>query len=319
MSKGALYAIKHEVNTAMICKSFLRHVREGSKSLFRNSWMSFASMITIVISLFILGVFMFLSLNIHALTKQMDGQLQIRVFLKLDATKKQTDAVAVKIGNIPEVSRVIAIPKEEGIKILKKNLGAEGEDLLSGYTRETNPLPDSFTVEVHDPSTLGLVAKKISVINETNQDKPLWKVQYGKRTVDTLLNVTSTMRNFGLIVVVGLAVMAMFLISNTIKITILARQREISIMKLVGATNAFIRIPFFIEGALLGLIGSIVTISLLFYGYQQLQMHFAVGLLMVKLVPLQVVWFYIGSILLTLGVVIGVWGSTISIRKFLNV
>lgn len=303
----------------MIFNSFTRHVREGSKSIFRNGWMSFASVSSIVISLFILGVFMLLSLNVNELTKQIDNKVQIRVFLKLDITKEQKELVATDIGNMSEVSKVIPISKEEGMKILQKNLGEDGKELLNGYTKETNPLPDSFTVEVYDPATIGMVAKKINAINETNSAKPLWKVNYGKGTVDTLLKVTATVRNFGLVIVAGLAVTAMFLISNTIKVTIMARQRELGIMKLVGATNSFIRGPFFVEGALIGLLGSLVTVGFLFYGYQQLVTNVELGLQMVKLVPLQDAWLLVGSTLVGLGILIGMWGSTISIRKFLKV
>lgn len=303
----------------MIFNSLTRHVREGSKSILRNGWMSFASVSSIVISLFILGVFMLLSLNVNEMTKQIDNKVQIRVFLKLDVTKEQKELLATDIGNMSEVSKVISVSKEEGMKMLQENLGEDGKELLNGYTKETNPLPDSFTVEVYDPATIGMVAKKISAINETNSAKPLWKVNYGKGTVDTLLKVTATVRNFGLIIVAGLAVTAMFLISNTIKVTIMARQRELGIMKLVGATNSFIRGPFFVEGALIGLLGSLLTVGILFYGYQQLVTNFELGLQMVKLVPLQDAWLLVGSSLVALGILIGMWGSTISIRKFLKV
>jgi len=114
----------------------------------------------------------------------------------------------------------------------------------------------------------------------------------------------------------------MFLIANTIRVTILARRREISIMKLVGATNQFIRWPFFIEGALLGGIGSIVTIIILFVGYHQLVVASVTSLnmaSMVTLIPLQQIWLWLGGLLLVLGIVIGVWGSTVSIRRFLKV
>ncbi|EJW18380.1 permease-like cell division protein FtsX [Paenibacillus alvei] len=303
----------------MIFNSLTRHVREGSKSILRNGWMSFASVSSIVISLFILGVFMLLSLNVNEMTKQIDNKVQIRVFLKLDVTKEQKELLATDIGNMSEVSKVISVSKEEGMKMLQENLGEDGKELLNGYTKETNPLPDSFTVEVYDPATISMVAKKINAINDTNSAKPLWKVNYGKGTVDTLLKVTATVRNFGLIIVAGLAVTAMFLISNTIKVTIMARQRELSIMKLVGATNSFIRGPFFVEGALIGLLGSLLTVGILFYGYQQLVTNFELGLQMVKLVPLQDAWLLVGSSLVALGILIGMWGSTISIRKFLKV
>ncbi|WP_374016203.1 permease-like cell division protein FtsX [Paenibacillus thiaminolyticus] len=303
----------------MTFNTLARHLREGSKSLFRNGWMSFASVSSIVISLFILGVFMVLSINLNEITNNIDNQVQIRVFLQLDVTPEETKLLETDIGNMSEVSKVVFISKKEGMNLLEQQMGEDGKELLAGYNDETNPLPDSFTVDVYEPDHVPIVAKKITMLNETNSAKPIWKVQYGKGTVETLFKVTSTIRNFGLLVVAGLAVTAMFLISNTIKVTIMARQREIGIMKLVGATNSFIRGPFFVEGALLGIIGSVVTIALLFYGYQQLTTHFEFGLMIIKLVPLSDIWLLVGGTLLGLGVVIGVWGSTISIRKFLKV
>lgn len=301
----------------MIFNSFTRHITEGSKSVFRNGWMSFASISSIVISLFILGAFMLLSFNIHAMTKRVDNEVQIRVYLKREVTKEQRDKLRIDIGNMVEVSKVIMVSKEEGMRMLQKRLG-KGKELLEGYTEETNPLPDSFTIEIYDPAAIGIVAKEINAINETDSTKPIWKVNYGKETVDILLKVTATMRNFTFIIVAALAIAAMLLISNTIRVTIMARQRELAIMKLVGATNSFIRGPFFIEGAILGISGSLITIGLLFYSYQKFISNFESRLQMVRLIPLQDVWLLVGGTLLALGMLIGIWGSTLSIRKFLK-
>ncbi|MNI47449.1 Cell division protein FtsX [compost metagenome] len=127
-------------------------------------------------------------------------------------------------------------------------------------------------------------------------------------------------RNIGFAFVAGLALMAMFLISNTIRVTILARRREISIMKLVGATNTFIRWPFFVEGALIGLIGSSITVGILFFGYSELVNSFSGDITFAfKLVPIDEVGMKLTVLLVGLGLLIGIWGSTMSIRKFLKV
>ncbi|UHA75734.1 permease-like cell division protein FtsX [Paenibacillus sp. 481] len=304
----------------MTFNTVTRHLKEGGKNVVRNGWMSFASVSSIVISLFILGVFMLLSLNVNVLTQQIENQVQVRVFLN-NIDKKQIELLEVDIGNMSEVSKVTFVSKADGMKLLQESLGEDGKDLLSGYTDATNPLPDSFTVEVYEPKTIAIVAKKIAAVNETNSAKPILKVQYGKGTVEKLFTFTDAVESVGLIIVIGLGITAMFLISNTIKVTIMARQREISIMKLVGATNSFIRWPFFIEGALLGLLGSLVTIGILFFGYYRLvyATNIEMGLMMIKLLPLQDIWLSVGGIILGLGVVIGIWGSMISIRKFLKV
>ncbi|MDK8181656.1 permease-like cell division protein FtsX [Paenibacillus sp. UMB4589-SE434] len=303
----------------MTINTVTRHIREGGKSIFRNGWMSIASISSIVISLFILGVFILLSFNLNTLTKQIDSQVQIRVFLQLNTTKEQMELLQTDIGNMSEVSKVTPISKAEGMKLLQQSLGEDGKELLKGYTEKTNPLPDSMTVDVYNPDTVPMVAKKIQALNDTNSEKPIWQVKYGKGTVEKLFKITETIRNVGLILVAGLTVTAMFLISNTIKVTIMARQREIGIMKLVGATNSFIRWPFFIEGMLIGLLGSLITLAVLFVGYHQLILASQSGMQFIQLIPLQELWLLLTGLLVVLGVLIGVWGSTLSIRKFLKV
>ncbi|GGG06701.1 permease-like cell division protein FtsX [Paenibacillus abyssi] len=301
--------------------TILRHLREGVKNVVRNGWMSFASISSIGISLFILGVFMLLAMNVNNLASQIESQVQIRVFLQLNTEQAKIEQLNNTIGNMPEVSKVKFVSKEEGLEMLRTNLGEDGNELLEGYDNTNNPLPDSFTVEVVDPQTIAFVAKKISAINEAEGEQPISSVKYGQGTVETLFKVTTAVRNIGLVIVAGLAITAMFLISNTIKITILARRREIGIMKLVGATNNFIRWPFFIEGALIGLLGSLVTVALLLFGYSQLVQvsQVELGLMMIKLVTVEESGLLVAALLIGMGTAIGIWGSTISVRKYLKV
>ncbi|WP_120463692.1 permease-like cell division protein FtsX [Paenibacillus aceti] len=304
----------------MSFSTLLRQFREGAKSVFRNGWMSVASITSIIVSLLVLGVFIMLVININSFADDADSQVQISVYLESKVDDALRDKVMAEIQTMPEVSEVTLIPKNEGLKEFKDKLGVEGKDLLEGYTEETNPIPDTFKIKLIEPTTAPFVASKISALNDTHPDKPIYKVNYGKGTIEKLFKVTRTVRNIGLIFVAGLALMAMFLISNTIRVTILARRREIGIMKLVGATNAFIRWPFFIEGALIGLIGSVVTVAVLFFGYQELEQVVAADMtLAFQLVPMKQVALKVGGLLLGLGLLIGIWGSTMSIRKFLKV
>ncbi|UVI29867.1 permease-like cell division protein FtsX [Paenibacillus spongiae] len=305
----------------MKLRTMLRHLREGVKNVLRNGWMSFASISSIVISLFILGGFLLLALNVNNLADQIESQVEIRVFLQLDTDQAKIDKLRNEIGNIAEVKQVKFVSKDEGLELLRKNLGEDGEELLQGYENEKNPLPDSFTVEVFEPQTIAFAAKKIELINKADQTNPITDVKYGKGKVETLFKLTNAVRNIGLVIVAGLAITAMFLISTTIKITILARRREIGIMKLVGATNHFIRWPFFIEGALIGIIGSVLTTAILLYGYSRLiyVSQFELGLLMIKLVTLKEVGFLVSVLIIGLGTLIGIWGSTLSVRKYLKV
>lgn len=298
-----------------------RHFREGFRSIWRNGWMSFASISAIAISLFILGAFLAVAMNINKLTQDIENEVEIRVYLDVSVDRNQVPELQNEIGGIDGVKKIEFVSKEEGLEFLKQRLGEEGRALLEGQEGDNNPLPDSFTVEVYEPRTIDVVADHILAINAGKDPPPIWEVKYGADTVRTLFKVTDIVRNVGLVLVAGLALMSMFLIANTIKITIVARRREIAIMKLVGATNGFIRWPFFIEGALLGIIGSAIPTAILIVAYGQLisATELELGLLQIALVPLGEVAKILAVLLMGLGFLIGVWGSTLSVRKFLKV
>ncbi|MCD9022342.1 permease-like cell division protein FtsX [Cohnella silvisoli] len=298
-----------------------RHIREGFKNVGRNGWMTFASVSSIAVSLFILGIFMLLALNVNKLADQLDSQVQINVYLQLDTVKAKSDAIERSIKRIPEVKSVTFVSKDEGLKRFRESMGADGKDALDGYEKENNPLPDSFEVEAFDPQKVSFIAKQIEALNLTDPAKSITKVKYGKETIEKLFSITNAVRNIGIFIVLGLAVMAMFLISTTIKMTIIARRREISIMKLVGATNSFIRWPFFIEGAIIGFGGSFISSAILMYGYSQLVRTTSadVGLYMIEFATVNEVRFLVGGTIVVLGTLLGIWGSTISVRRYLKV
>ncbi|MDY8022704.1 permease-like cell division protein FtsX [Paenibacillus polymyxa] len=305
----------------MTFNTFLRHVREGFKNIFRNGWMSVASVTSIIVSLLILGVFIMLVLNVNSLADQADSQVEVNVFLELNVEQNMRETLQKEIAAMPEISKTTFVTKAQGLEELRKDLGESGKELLEGFDKDSNPLPDKIVVEVIEPTTVPFVAEKIEKLNTLHPEKPILKVRYGKGTVETLFTITKLIRNVGFIFVAGLAIMSMFLISNTIRVTILARRREIGIMKLVGATNFFIRWPFFIEGALIGLIGSLITVGILFTGYERLltAVQGDIALNMLKLMPLEGIWIQLSALLIILGMLVGIVGSTLSMRKFLKV
>lgn len=301
--------------------TFLRHLREGFKSIFRNGWMSIASITSIIVSLLILGVFVLLVVNVNSMADNADSQVEISTYLQLNVDEKLRTTLQEEIAAMPEVSTIKFVPKDQGLAEFKKKLGEDQQELLEGFDEDNNPLPDTIRVELIDPSTVNFVAEKIEALNDKYTEKPIMKVNFGEETVETLFKITRLIRTIGFVFVAGLALMSMFLISNTIRVTILARRREIGIMKLVGATNAFIRWPFFVEGALIGLIGSLITIGILFVGYNQLLITVQQDIIiqMLNLVPLSSLWAWLGGSLIIMGVLVGVLGSTLSIRKSLKV
>ncbi len=302
-------------------RTLARHLREGCLNVIRNGWMSFASASAIAISLFVLGVFLLLVMNVNNLASELENTVEIRVHLDVVVPEEQIASIQNEIGKIPGVSKITFVSKEEGLDLLKERLGEENEDIIEGYEGDQNPLNDSFTVKVDEPRNVEAVAGQIEAINSGQSPPPIVKVQYGEGYVEKMFAVTNMIRYVGIGLVIGLAFTAMFLISNTIKLTIISRRREISIMKLVGATNPFIRWPFFVEGAMLGIIGAAIPVLVLYFGYGAIveQSQVELGLMMLQLLSVdQIGWKVFGS-LLGIGVLIGIWGSMISVRKFLKV
>jgi len=302
-----------EVNTVMNIKTLVRHVKEGSKNIIRNGWMTFASISAVTITLLILGVFILLAMNVNHITEVIENQVEIKAELDLAMDESQVPDLENDILNLNGVKSVKYVSKEDGLKQMKEKFGDDAY-LLDGLEEE-NPLNDTFIVQAFEPQDIGTIAKHIESMDYVTE------VDYGKTTVDKLFVTTYWIRNIGLAFILGLAFTAMFLIANTIKITIYARKREIEIMKLVGATNWFIRWPFFVEGFLLGVIGSLLPIILLITGYSLLLKNLtsSLSISFIQFLPLYPLAYQISVLLIGIGAFIGIWGSMMSVRRFLKI
>ncbi|MCL6547787.1 MAG: permease-like cell division protein FtsX [Alicyclobacillus sp.] len=291
-----------------------RHIREGCKNLVRNGWMTFASVSAVAITLLILGVSLVVALNAQQLSRYVAGQVEINVFLQPSLTDAQGKQIADEVRRLPGVSSVEFISKEKGLQQLRKDIGSQYRDVL-GALSDKNPLPVQLIVKASDPR------QTVGVGEEIRSLPGVQKVNDGKSFVDKLFSFLDAVRNIGLVFVAGLVLTAMFLISNTIKITIFARRREIEIMKLVGATNWFVRWPFIWEGILIGVIGTAIPYAMIVYGYQSLftragGVFFALAF---PLLPTAEVAVRLAEVLFGVGLLIGVWGGVMSVRKFLRV
>lgn len=293
----------------MKIRTMIRHIREGFKNITRNGWMTFAAVASVVVTLLILGVFLTLALNLQAFTKDVEAQVQMDVIVQQGTSRSDIDALEERLKSLSGVKSVQFVSKEDGIQILKEKL-KDNADLLVGLELE-NPLPDKFVVKAADPRDTLQFAEQIRTFPFVD------KVKDGKEVVEKLYNVIDVIRWVGGGLVIGLVFTAIFLISNTIKITIFARRREIEIMKLVGANNWFIRWPFFVEGLLMGALGALIPISLIALGYSYAVEALKNTLIMV--LPLESLIVQVGGSLLLIGAIIGTFGSAFSVRKFLKV
>lgn len=280
--------------------------KEAFTSLVRNKWMSIASIGAVAAALIILGSTLLLSVNFDYILKDVESQIEITAYIKDSVDKDAIDKLEKDVKKIKGVKNVDFISKADAWKEFKKQMG---EDLLEGMD---NPLPNSLRIDVDNPEKVAEVAKKIQKFPEME------KVKYGKDVVDKLFNIIHWTRWVGIIVMIVVTVISIFIISNTIRLTVFARRREINIMKYIGATDWFVRWPFLIEGMLLGLIGSIIAVAILTFGYNYIYFEVKLNLPMISLIPVESLYSY-GSWALLVGMLIGTFGSSFSLRRFLRV
>ncbi|PFK47554.1 cell division protein FtsX [Bacillus cereus] len=294
-------------------KTLSRHLREGVKNLSRNGWMTFASVSAVTVTLLLVGVFLTAIMNMNHFATKVEQDVEIRVHVDPAAKEEDQKKLEKDLSGIAKVDSVKYSSKEEELKRLIKSLGDSGKTFE--LFEQDNPLKNVFVVKAKEPTDTATIAKKIEKMQFVST------VQYGKGQVEKLFDTVNTGRNIGILLIAGLLFTAMFLISNTIKITIYARSTEIEIMKLVGATNWFIRWPFLLEGLFLGVIGSILPIIVILSTYNSLQGMFnqELGGTIFELLPYSPFVFQLSGLLVLIGALIGMWGSVMSIRRFLKV
>ncbi len=299
-----------EVNTVMKARTLARHLRESFKSLRRNSWMTFASVSAVTVTLLLVGVFIMIMMNLNKVADNLEEDVEIKVIVDPAADTESVQKLEEQVRQTTGVMEVVYSSRDEELNKLIKSFGKE----LNLY-KQSNPLGDALFVKAVDPQKTADIAKKIDTYDYT------YKVEYGKGKVEKLFKVLNMSRNVGLVLILALLFTAMFLISNTIRITIVARGREIEIMKLVGATNNFVRIPFLLEGVWLGILGAILPMAIITIAYTKLYDVWSPKLdgQLFQLLNTTPFIYQLNGLLLFMGVFIGIWGSFMSVRKFLKV
>jgi len=293
-------------------------MRQGISGLWRNRIMSLVAVGSVTAVLLVLGLSLLTIININSITAYIESSVEIKAFLEEELDSAQVETIGEKISQIQGVTEIDFETKETALEKYREQLG-NNDSLLEGLEGENNPFPSSYIVKVGNPNTIGSISNEIAAFEGVEE------VQYGKDVVDRLLESTHLIRVVGTVLICILAFISVFIISNTIKLTVVARRKEISIMKYIGATDSFIRFPFIIEGLLLGVIGSGLASGLVavIYDYFFTSMNNSFGGIFVMLsgyfAPFAETLYNTSLILLAVGIVIGVAGSTISLRRFLNV
>lgn len=286
---------------------------DALKSLKRNMTISTASMATVAATLFIMGVFLLTMLNVSKGVSSVESKVEIKVFLKEDITLTDQRDIETKLKNSEGVKEVIYESKSEALKKFTEQLSEKDRSLLSGYDNVNNPLPSSFIVRMDKPERAQIIADSLQGM------KGIESIGNDKELIENIIAISKAIRWIGLAIFAMLVGVSLFLIVNTIKLTVFSRRREIGIMKFVGATDWFIRWPFVIEGIILGIIGGLIANIILYYSYKFTFIEVTEALMVIKLVSPEyvlttILWQFIAA-----GAAIGALGSSIALRKFLSV
>lgn len=293
---------------------FFNNVSDGFKSVFRNFSLSLASISCITITLILVSISIILSENVNKFTDDIEKDVTIVVYIEKGTTESDIEAMKIKIEALSNIDTVVFTSKEEIRKEMSKDSDGLGT-ILGEYNEANNPLLDEYLVKVKDTEKIGKTANEIKEMSNVNT------VKYGEGMVEQLVKIFDIVKKITLAIVVGLIVVTAFLISNTIKITINNRKRQIEIMRLVGASNAYIKLPFFFEGIILGFLGSLIPVFLSCYAYIFLYQKLN-GVLFTEVISLvnpDNILFHLSVILILIGVVVGALGSYRAVRRHLKI
>ncbi|MBO5183059.1 MAG: permease-like cell division protein FtsX [Bacilli bacterium] len=293
---------------------FTRSIRDSFKSVFRNFSLSLASISCITITLIVVAIAIILSQNVNNFTELVERDVTIVAFLKRDITEEQTTLIDEQIKKLPYIDNIVYKSKMEVSNEMRESSDVFN-NVMQDWDENTTPIQATYQVKVTDLKEIKYVADEITKMEGVDL------VKYGEGMVNQLVSLFDVVRKISIGMVIALIIVTAFLISNTIKITIFSRKREIQIMRLVGASNINIKIPFILEGLFLGIIGSIVPIILCTFGYVKIYEKFDGQLFspFIKLIAPVPFIYIISIILIMIGIAVGMFGSYRAVRKHLKI
>ena len=297
------------------------HIGEGIKNVFKNKKSTVASLGIMICTMFMFGVFFIIGQNINNIMRTIEREQGIQVFIINEATEDEVEEVRYLISTIDGVESATIFTKQQALDQMKERL-KDNKDLLSGYEGDNNIFPDSVVVKLNDLEKSASVQEQIDQI-EIDGKKYVKNIASSDDTINALINIANGIKVVTGVILVLLIAISVFIISNTIKLTVHARRKEISIMKYVGATNSFIRWPFIVEGIVIGIISALITILIIAGGYElvskkiiEVFLNLNLGVTLLQFSDMFTLIFIVYMIL---GIGIGVIGSMISMKKYLEV
>lgn len=297
----------------MRAKTITYFFEEGAKGFWVNGLMSVASVFIVVASLLILGIYMAFSLNINYIGTQFEQQYEIRAFIESGTSEERLNQIKDEISKIKHVKNAEIVTAGQAFEDYKGTLGGDS-DILDGLKDGDNPLRDAVKITLSDLNSANSVAKAVSEIQNVA------KVRNSQDVVQSLLKLTAAIRHGSMILMILLSVVAVFIISNAIRMTVFARRRDIGIAKFLGATDWFIRWPFIIEGVIMGVVGALIALAIVVPGYNYIYTSLnnmagnAVKFYTTDVIVKEISVWFVG-----IGALLGAFGSGISLGRYLHV
>lgn len=287
-------------------------VLDALRSLKRNTTITLASIVTVSATLFIFGIFLIVAQTVNLGVESIESKVEIKAYLADEITPEEEENVKSIVTAIEGVKEITYESKEDAFEKFKERLG-ENNSILKGFSESRNPLPNSYVISLEETGAALLVEEALTGIPGVED------VGNERETVEKIISLAEFIRTIGVVVFVILVLVSLFLISNTIKLTVYSRRREIGIMKFVGATNWFIRLPFIIEGMIMGLIGGVLSVVVIYFTYQVLYTDVTKSTFYAELVTPQYILTNFSWQFGVTGLLIGALGSFIALKRFLDV
>ena len=287
--------------------------RDTLRSLWRHKGMVLVSVLTVATMLVALGAATLLAANSEYMARNLEEELEVIVYLNTDVTREDALALEPAIKAIEGFESSVFVPKEDALAEMSTRFD---ETNLAEALGGTNPLPDAYKIKLEQPEQ---IAGAVAYLENKELFPQIEMVRYGQDTVENMIALSGTMEVACIALIIGMLLIALFMVNSTIRLTVATRGEEINIMKYVGATNFYVRVPFFLEGLLIGIIGALIADVALYFGYAAILDYFAANLIFVTLLNDPQLMLLIMLVLLVGGTLLGALGSNIAIKKYLKV
>lgn len=286
-------------------------IRDTFRSLLRHKGMVFVTILTVAIALLVLGFTVLVSLNSQYMASSMEEQLEIIVFLRDDVTRDDALALETKIRALEGYKEDVFVPKEDALMLMGDKFG--GETILTEALGGTNPLPDAYNIKLNAPEQIQGAVNILEKMDEVEM------VRYGQDLVKNVVTLSDALYIGCIGLIIAMIIAALVLVNSTIRLTVSARSEEIAIMKYVGATNFYVRIPFFLEGLIIGLIGAILADVALYFRYGAIAEYIKSSMTFIPVISDNLLLLKLTGGLLFGGAILGALGSNIAVKKYLKV